>query len=311
MSDIHEILVGVDFSDGSTAALDHAAFIAAQLGANLHVLHVWHPPELSMPSERTAGGSFDSLESVAESHATRELESFLKSARERGVPVRHWFTELGVPSTTIVNVAARQKYDLIVLGTHGRTGVAHAVLGSVAERVVRRAPCPVLTVRAPAKPRVGAIRRVLVPVDYSEGSRRALRYAARLATSLGAELDVVHVWDRPSYVSEDVVLHGPGDTRRSLAELIRENAEQQMQEFLASASADAGGRGARPSHRLLSGEPASTLITELEKGAHDLVVIGTHGRSGVARFLLGSVAEKLVRYSTVPVLAVPPGWAAR
>jgi nucleotide-binding universal stress UspA family protein len=299
MSDIHEILVAVDFSDGSNAALDHAALVAERLGANIHVLHVWQLP-----------APFDSLTNVAESHAKQELELFVKAARERGVPVRHSFTELGVPSTTIVNVATRQKYDLIVLGTHGRTGVAHAVLGSVAERVVRRAPCPVLTVRAPAKPRAPELRRVLVPVDYSEGSRRALDYATSLAAAAKAELDVVHVWDRPSYVSEDVVVHGPADTRRSLGELIRENAEQQMEEFLASAF-DAGTpkTSGRPSHRLLSGEPASTLIAELEKGAHDLVVIGTHGRTGVKHFLLGSIAEKLVRYSTVPVIAVPPGWA--
>jgi nucleotide-binding universal stress UspA family protein len=177
------------------------------------------------------------------------------------------------------------------------------VLGSVAERVVRHAPCPVLTVRATVKPGPVELRRVLVPVDYSDGSRRALEYATALAASLGAALEVVHVWDRPSYVSEDVILRGPGDTRRSLGELIRANAEEQMEEFLASTPGREG--SPRPSHRLLSGEPASTLIAELEKGEHDLVVIGTHGRTGVKHFLLGSIAEKIVRYSRVPVVVVP------
>lgn len=310
MSDIHEILVGVDFSDGSRAALDHAAYIAKHVGANLHLLHVWQVPELALPSERATLGPFDSLAGLAEAQAARQLEEFVSKARERGIVVGRAFAEIGVPSTTIVGVAERHKYDLIVLGTHGRTGVAHAVLGSVAERVVRHAPCPVLTVRSPSTSRSVAIRRVLVPVDYSVGARGALEYASALAAPLSAAIDVVHVWDRPSYVSEEVVVHGPGDTRRSLGELIRQNAEREMEEFLASAG-PASPEQPRPAHRLLSGEPASTLIAELDKGAHDLVVLGTHGRTGLKRFLLGSIAEKLVRYSNVPVIAVPRGGSPR
>jgi nucleotide-binding universal stress UspA family protein len=307
MSDIHEILVAIDFSEGSKAALEQAAFIAEQVGANLHVLHVWQVPEFVPPNLGSGGPALAALGKLVESHANEELAKFVADARTRGITVSHAFTELGVPSSTIVEVARRQKYELVVMGTNGRTGLAHALVGSVAERVVRRAPCPVVTVREPAAERAPSIKRVLAPVDYSEGSRRALDWAARLARSFGAELDVVHVWDRPSYVPGDTVVHGPGDTRRSLGELIRQNAEAQMKDFLASFSASHG-EGTRefPAHRLLSGEPASTLIRELEKGEHDLVIVGTHGRTGFKHFLLGSVAENLVRYSRVPVVTVPP-----
>jgi nucleotide-binding universal stress UspA family protein len=98
----------------------------------------------------------------------------------------------------------------------------------------------------------------------------------------------------------------PANSRRSLGELIRENAEQQMKDFLATLSSIPHGTTSQSiGHRLLSGEPASTLVAELEKGQHDLVVVGTHGRTGFKRFLLGSIAEKLVRYSPVPVVTVP------
>ena len=307
MSDIHEILLAVDFSEGSKAALAQADFMAKGLGARLHVLHVWDATEFLPPDDRNADGPLASFSRALHTQARQALEEFVGEAKSRGMVINHAFMESGVASTTIVEVAKRQKYDLIVLGTHGRTGIAHALLGSVAERVVRKAPCPVLTVREPTQKRAPAIARVLAPVDYSEGSRRALEYATELAASFRAELDVLHVWERPAYVPEDVVVHAPDVTQRSLTDLIRESAERRMNDFLASVS------GARPKekrqfppHRLLSGEPASKLIEELEKGEYDLVVLGTHGRTGLSRFLLGSIAEKLVRYSPVPVLTVPP-----
>ena len=145
------------------------------------------------------------------------------------------------------------------------------------------------------------IRRILVPVDYSEGSGAALAYASTLAQRLGASLDVVHVWDRPAYVS-DTVLVGPSGEKRPLTELIRENAEAEMTSFIAHANLPAG----TPFEtRLLSGNPAGRILEELALGKHELLVVGTHGRTGLRHLLLGSVAEKLIRLAPVPVLTVP------
>ena len=149
-----------------------------------------------------------------------------------------------------------------------------------------------LTVRAgsaaPAR-----IQKILVPVDYSENSSASLRHASDLARTLHAELDVVHVWDRPTYVADSVMVHEKDGEKRSLAAMIRENAELEMRRFL-SRFQERKDEETRhfPTHRLLSGEPASTLIAELERGAHDLVVVGTRGRTGLKHLLLGSVAEK-------------------
>jgi universal stress protein A len=144
------------------------------------------------------------------------------------------------------------------------------------------------------------IRCILVPVDYSEASGRALDYARFLAKPFGAKVDVVHVWDRPSFVPNDVSIER-GGKRRSLGELVRENSETEMLQFLERYKSASG---ELPAHRLLSGEPAAALVAELERGTHDLVVLGTKGHTGLKHLLLGSVAEKLVRFSPVPVLTV-------
>jgi nucleotide-binding universal stress UspA family protein len=146
-----------------------------------------------------------------------------------------------------------------------------------------------------------AFDRILVPVDYSAHSLKAVGYAAELAQRLGASLDIIHVWDRPTYISDGVMV-GHGAEQRSLADMIRDNAKADMKEFMSKVTL---ATGVTATNRLLSGDPASAILKELEAEKYDLVVIGTHGRGGLAHLLLGSVAEKLVRHSKVPVLTVP------
>ena len=146
------------------------------------------------------------------------------------------------------------------------------------------------------------IRRIMVPLDYSENSKVALAYGVELALGFGASLDIVHVWDRPTYLTDAVMVQRPGEAHKPIGELIRENAQHDMAEFLSQVSLPAT---LSSTSRLIAGEPASALIAELKKGEHDLVVLSTHGRTGLAHLLLGSIAEKLVRLSPVPVLTVP------
>jgi nucleotide-binding universal stress UspA family protein len=147
-----------------------------------------------------------------------------------------------------------------------------------------------------------AIEKILVPVDYSSSSRGALEFGADLAKKNGAALEIVHAWDRPSYVPEGVTVRQGDGSTRSLIEMIRENAEREMDEFVAATKLPAG---VPCEKRLVSGNPVARILDELERGRHDLLVIGTHGRTGLPHLLLGSVAEKLVRLSPVPVLTVP------
>jgi universal stress protein A len=148
-----------------------------------------------------------------------------------------------------------------------------------------------------------AYQRIMVPVDYSQFSKGAVEMAVEIARRFGSTIDVVHVWDRPSYVTDVIMVGHPGESQRSLLELIRENAERDMAEFMGTLELPTD---VQVTHHLLSGDPAATLLKELGKGGHDLVVLGTHGRTGIVHLLLGSVAEKLIRHSPVPVLTVPP-----
>jgi nucleotide-binding universal stress UspA family protein len=152
------------------------------------------------------------------------------------------------------------------------------------------------------KERTMKVERILVPVDYSACSRAALSAAVALAQKFGASLDVVHVWDRPSYVSNVVMTSTEPVSGKSLIAMIQENAQRDLDEFLKTSEVPSGVPMAA---RLIPGDPASALVHELRQKTHDLVVVGTHGRTGLSHLLLGSVAEKLVRLSPVPVLTVP------
>lgn len=310
MSKFKKILVAIDFSESSKMALDRASSLATQLEAELDVLNVWEAPAFVPPEsvmiEAALGGQ--TLVDLVEKRSGHDLDAFVAGVRERGVAVGRALSERGAPSQVIVQMADRERYDLLVLGTHGRTGVSRAIMGSVAERVVRHAHCPVLTVRGDARSRPGAIRRILVAVDYSAHSLSALECAAAVADALGATLEVVHVRERPSYAAEELVV-STSPEHKPLGQLLNERAQAEMDLFLRKVREGADSAQRVPqSQRVIPGDPARTLLEELDKGAHDLVVLGTRGRSGLEHLLLGSVAEKLVRLSRVPVLTVPrPG----
>jgi len=142
------------------------------------------------------------------------------------------------------------------------------------------------------------IKRIFVPVDYSACSSVALRVAASLAEQLHATLDIVHVWDRPSYLGNAVLSSEKTPPGSSLFQRIEEQAQLDLRNYLSGISSKLSGR-------LVSGDPASALLQEIKAGKYELVVVGTHGRTGLSHLLLGSVAEKLVRLSPTPVLTVP------
>ncbi len=150
MPNIKKILCPIDFSACSAEALDYAKELAKMLGASVHLLHVYQDPLANVPFARanTSGAPsapIDEIEAARRGRKT-EIERLQKVCTDHGVPTQVEEVE-GVPASAIVEAASRAKVDLIVLGTHGRTGLAHVVVGSVAERVVRLAQCPVLTVR--------------------------------------------------------------------------------------------------------------------------------------------------------------------
>ena len=154
MHTFKRILVPVDFSPCSRLALEHAAVLANRLDASIDLFHVWQPPPVVAPEAMIGTGSNNpGLVQIAKQQAEATMGDFAKRARESGARIESARVEPGDPARTIVDEAERGNYDLIAMGTHGRTGLAHLLLGSVAEKVVRRSACPVMTVREPKPPR--------------------------------------------------------------------------------------------------------------------------------------------------------------
>ncbi|HEY4106311.1 MAG TPA: universal stress protein [Polyangiaceae bacterium] len=149
MPSVQKILVPVDLSPSSNKALAEARAFAEAFGASIDLLYVWSVPTLIAPEAVIAGVGINEqpLFDWIRHNATTELAKFQANAEHDGINVHDSICEPGDPATSIVEHAKSGHYDLVVMGTHGRTGLSHVILGSVTEKVVRRAPCPVLTVR--------------------------------------------------------------------------------------------------------------------------------------------------------------------
>lgn len=143
-------------------------------------------------------------------------------------------------------------------------------------------------------------QRILVPVDYSPHAAVVLRHALALGRAVGASVHAVHVWECMPNAPAGLKVMTPGGPR-PLTDLLQEEAERDMETFLQGI--DAG--GATLTHSIESGEPVKAILRAVQTGGHDLIVMGTHGRTGIQRLVLGSVAEKVLRMAPIPVMTVP------
>lgn len=150
MQKISKVLVATDFSESAYAALEQGAELARAFHASLEVVHVWEIP-VFLPGELVVGvaGAQESLMDLVQKRANQRLADLAARAATGGIQINTLNCVLGIPHATIVDTATAGKHDLIVLGSHGRTGLKRALLGSVAERVVRHAPCTVVVAREP------------------------------------------------------------------------------------------------------------------------------------------------------------------
>jgi nucleotide-binding universal stress UspA family protein len=204
----------------------------------------------------------------------------------------------GAVAPAIVQFAEEHDADLVVMGTHGRRGVTRLVFGSVAEEVLRTAPCPVLTVRTAAeeeegdRPTPASVKRLVAPVDFSDASRSALQYAARLATVYDAPLTLTHVVDLPKI---------PTIYEAEFDDLSPKEVAATVEAELGAWGRSVAGEGVDPSIVVEAGEPVATLL-DCASTPNDLLVMATHGLSGAKRRLLGSVAEGVLRRAPGPVI---------
>ena len=279
------ILVPTDGSDAADRALDLAGAVADAHDAELHVLYV---ADTNQPSlSRIQGQVVDALETEGE----RIVREGKERVRGSGVDVTTDVVQ-GGPSRTILDYVDDRGVGLVVMGTRGERDVERLLLGSVTERVVRSSPVPVLAV-PPNSDRTYPPNRVLVGTDGSDGSDAALEEGIGIASRADAALDVVTVL-------EDSLL---GIDVRSAA--AAEERERRDEELLASARERATDAGLDSVETTIEeGDVVGTLTDYADEHAVDLIVVGTHGRTGIDRRLLGSVTEDLLRTASVPVLSV-------
>ena len=291
---IRTIICAVDLSPQSDQALERAGALAKLRDAKLLIVNAQAD---DAPIANVANDMLEQIGQVsAAMHAevARQLGQRLETARARGVDAE-LLTLVGPPGEVIAQTAIERQADLIIVGTHGLTGISRFLLGSVATAILRHAPCDVLVCRGTTGP--SAFQRVLVATDFSPAAARALRNAVELATP-EATVDLVHAWQLPAG-SWGATLLGqarfPWSTvRDAVLSAARSQADQ-----LVAANASLG----RPLHvELVQGPPASVITHAAEGGGYDLIAIGTHGHRGFRRLLLGSVAESTIRHAPCSVL---------
>jgi nucleotide-binding universal stress UspA family protein len=290
------LLCPVDFSDFSRRALHYADALAVRYGADLYVLHVYLevvPPAVPLEVPNAPNGG------SAREATIGALSEFAKGA---GVTreVRR-VARPGLPVQGILDYAAEIRTDLIVLGTHGRSGLDRALLGSTAERVLHKATCPVLTVPGAAPESVASDRplftHVLCAVDFSPATAPAVEHGFSLARDLGAKLTLLHVMEM---LSDHDARTWAEHRVWQFVEMRREQTLEKLRQLVPDE--------ARPQcqccERVELGSAARAILRVADHMHADLIVMGPQGLSGAGPLVFGSTTQTVLRHAACPVLTV-------
>lgn len=280
-----KFLVATDFSGRSDRAISRAASLARQLSADLVVAHVVDDdrPEAIVESDRIRAAAL-----------LQEIASRLDLPAERC----EWRVATGEAFDGLLRLCEEQNPALLVLGAHRRRILRDVFIGTTAERVLRSAKLPVLMVNCePA----GPYRRILAAVDFQEGSVAALRAFEKLGIARDSVLTALHAFDAPA---RGLMVRTPA-TLSDIEDYVAQEGRRAMTTLRAFLELHNEG-AALPAVEAIEGSAAATIQDYAHRTGSDLVVIGTRGRSGLDRLLLGSVAEEVLRRSDLDVLAVPP-----
>lgn len=288
-----KILCAIDFSPASTHALRMATNLAKASECELVIAHSWHLPALYYSELAFPSNAVDAMVEGTEA----ELAKASREATSAGVARVSTLLLEGVPAKTIVDaLEADPAFDLVVLGANGRSGLGRVLMGSVAEKLVRLAPCSVLAIHATHA--LGAFRNILCPVDFSETSLDAVELALRLLEPGGDGLTLLHVLDLPLNYSVYP------EASAFVSELDMKSTSH-LDAIITAPTTKAAAAKATIKKSTRIGNPGRQILAMLEsEPRYDLVVMGTHGRTGLRRVVLGSVAEKVVRNASCPVIVV-------
>ena len=302
MLNVNRILFPTDFSPRAEDAFSHAAYLAVTYDAALHVFNVVTPeradevnPMDYLPMERAEDGGAVYLDPT---HLDLGANFPADNAEPSEVKIRAVYQKMEgeAPAKSIIDYVNDHDIDLVVMGTHGRQGIERLINGSVSEEVVRQAPCPVFTVLGRDEPQPGpSIRRLLVPVDFSDHAYMGVAYGRELATAYGADLDLLHVVEEVNFPTAYEIDPFAAVSVPDVRDRAREALEQVAREADMQAVTEC---------HVLTGHAARDIVDFAEERETDLIVMPTHGRSGLERFLIGSVTERVMRSASCPVFTI-------
>ncbi len=294
------ILVPLDGSELAETALPYAGEIAGRLGSSVTIIYV-SEPEKPDPFPRMHRSYMDRMIAATRREATRYLDKKAATIQATSEILK------GNAAGKIVDYADAKDIGLIVMTTHGRTGVKRWTLGSVAEKVSRASEKPVFLIRGkgphPARARKGAFLKALVPLDGSKAAESALPYVAGMATRLNTELVLLQVLPL-GFVEMSPTGYGWVLYRE---ELVRQN-ELLAKEYLNEVRTRLLNRGAGAVRtEVRFGDPAQVIIDFADEMKANVVAMSSHGRSAVKRWVFGSVADRVLHEGNTPLLLVRAG----
>ena len=300
MRRITQILCPVDFSENSRHAFDCAIGVAKCYGSAVHVLHVVHIPD-STPGTRLAPAPVP-IRPAEIDRIRAAMREFLDVEPSGGVRIEYVVVEAPSVAREIGLQAERLSVDLLVTGTHGRSGFERFLLGSVAERLVRRSTVPVLTVppRAPDMSPIGncPFRNVVYATDFSQGSERAFEYATSLAGGAGARLTLVYVVEQLPVVYDSVV--AVPFSINTYTDSLEQIGRTQLNDLVTTSVP----QSCETDTVIARGRAAEEILHVATERQADVIVLGVHGHHALDRLVFGSTAEKVIRHATCPVLTV-------
>jgi len=298
MRDIRRILCPVDLSDESAHAIEHALAVARRYKSTITALHIRNPLVIPATDMTLVGPAIPPMLTEDD---IREASDEVAACFDRtpgghaDVPI-NVLVESGPPARRILERTKWLDADLMVIGTHGHSGFQHLVLGSVTEKVLRQAECPVLTIPPRARTTSNLpFKRILCPIDFSDSSLSALDFALSLAREGDASLTILHVLEFPDWPPT----HQPVPTLE-----YRQVAEHDVTTKLAQLVPDTDRARCHPTTRLGDGKAYWEILGIATEMRADLIVMGVHGRNPLDLMLFGSTTNQVVRRATCPVLTV-------
>ena len=292
MPQIERILCPIDFSEFSEKAYDYAQSLAWHYRATLYLQHVIDSLTPLYPYQAYPD-AYEELCRNLRAAAERQLQEFAEKHARHGIVPECRVADGAVPDL-ILGLADAQAVNLIVMGTHGLRGLDHLTLGSVTEKVLRKAHCPVLAVRKPAhdlvppagEPDVIYLRRILYCTDFSDNSEPALDHAVSLASECNAELTLLHVMEETA---------GEVDIENVIAKVLERLEERIPPEARINGTVKAAVR---------IGQPYQQIIELALESRTDLIIMGVRGRHALDLAVFGSTTYRVVQLGPCPVLVV-------